>query len=172
MSLIVEDGTARADAEAYASVAEADSYHSKRGNDLWATMTTAEKEEALRRSADYMVANWRFSWLGMRVDMHQALDWPRWDVPVTDGGPYGGWFILNTVVPTEVKNANAELAFSAAQGDLDENLDQDLKAVKVGPIAIDFNNHGNRSTIYSKPLSMIACFLQGQGNSKSMVFRT
>ena len=43
MSLIVEDGTGLAGAESYVSVTDADTYHDKRGNTAWATLTTAQK---------------------------------------------------------------------------------------------------------------------------------
>ena len=52
MSLVVEDGTGKADAESYISVADADTYHSNRGNTDWAALTTTEKEQLLRGATD------------------------------------------------------------------------------------------------------------------------
>ena len=54
MTLIVEDGASRADAESLASVEQADLHHSSRGNARWASLTVMEKEQALRRATDYV----------------------------------------------------------------------------------------------------------------------
>ena len=66
MSLIVEDGTGKSNAESYISVADADTYHSNRDNTDWAALTTAEKERLLRIATDYMVAVYRLRWDGYR----------------------------------------------------------------------------------------------------------
>ena len=78
MSLIVEDGTGRADAESYASVSVADAYHTARGNTAWAALaTTALKEAALRKATDYLGQTYGLRWKGYRMTTTQALDWPR-----------------------------------------------------------------------------------------------
>ena len=55
MTLVIEDGTGKSNAESYISVADADTYHSNRGNTDWAALTTAEKERLLRIATDYRV---------------------------------------------------------------------------------------------------------------------
>src|SRR5690606_27756416 len=92
MALIVEDGTGLPNAEAYISVADADSYFAKRGNSAWAALTVDAKEVALRLGADYMAAVYGPRWCGERLTDTQALDWPR-----DEQG-----------VPEAVKRANAE----------------------------------------------------------------
>ena len=77
MSLNVETGTGASNSESYASVTNADTYHSNRGNSLWATLTTPEKEQALRRATDYMEQVYRKRWKGVRVNATQALSFPR-----------------------------------------------------------------------------------------------
>jgi hypothetical protein len=83
MALVVEDGTARADAESYCSVAAADTYHANRGNTVWAALTQTVKEQCLRKATDYMVV-YRNAWDGYRKTTTQALDWPRFMVPIKD----------------------------------------------------------------------------------------
>lgn len=82
MALIVEDGTGLAAAEAYASVAEADTYHTARGREAtWTDLDADVKERALRLATDYMQQAYRSLWAGTRKTTAQALDWPRWNVP-------------------------------------------------------------------------------------------
>src|SRR5438874_13139048 len=112
MSLIVETGAGLADAESYASVAAADTRMAALGLTNWATLTTTEREQALRRSTQYIEQAYRARWVGRRVHLTQALSWPRGWVMV-DGFPVNA-----DVVPTEVANACIDLAFKAAAGDL------------------------------------------------------
>src|SRR6266850_1608568 len=119
MALVVEDGTGLAAAESYASVAEADQYHSDRGNAAWAPLATAAKEQALRKATEYMVQVYRQRWASFRTTFVQALDWPRAWVPLIDApGPYGRWtaYVPYNVVPAEVKRACSELALVSLAG--------------------------------------------------------
>ena len=63
MSLIVEDGTGMETAESYASVAQADARLAALGMTNWATLTTTEKEQALRRATVAMARAGRMPWL-------------------------------------------------------------------------------------------------------------
>lgn len=172
MTLIVEDGTGILNSESYIGVADADTYWAARGNDLWAPLTDTEKEEALRRGTDYMVANFRFRWAGYRQFLAQALDWPRVYVPVTDisfgYGPYPTYVPFGTV-PEAVKQACAEIAYRAAAGELDEDLEQGLKSAKIGPIQVDYDTSSNRQKFYSAVYNRISQFLVGQGQRVSLV---
>ena len=54
MTLIVEDGTGKSDAESFASVASADAQMTALGITIWTSLVTEEKEQALRRATQYM----------------------------------------------------------------------------------------------------------------------
>ena len=83
MALTAEDGSIVTGAESLCSVADADAYHSGRGNAAWAALaTTALKEEALRRATDFMRQRYRGRWQGRIVQKGQPQDWPRYDVGV------------------------------------------------------------------------------------------
>jgi hypothetical protein len=85
MALIVETGQAGSTSESFASVADADLYHSNRGNTAWAAIaSTALKEAALRKATDYMEQSYRLRWLGYRHTEAQALSWPRDEVQRSD----------------------------------------------------------------------------------------
>lgn len=78
MALVVEDGTGRADADAYVSVTDADAYLADYGTPAsWSSATTTTKEEAIRRATRAMDALFGQRWKGVRKTQTQALDWPR-----------------------------------------------------------------------------------------------
>jgi len=152
MSLIIEDGSVVPGAASYISVADADAYHAARGNDTWDAVDN--KEAALRKAADYMVQMYRPRWKGYRKSTTQALDWPRemcfLDPSVNGIGAdaysygYGFGFVTvvpNNIVPTEVKNACAELALRAAATDLAPDISRITKDERIGPIAVTYENY-------------------------------
>src|SRR5687767_15226190 len=105
MAIIVEDGTGLSTAESYITVAYADTYHTDRGQTTW-TGTDAAKEAALRRALAYLDGRYGPRFNGLRkLGRDQALMWPR--VGASDSE---GWLIDDTVIPAELKRAQAEAA--------------------------------------------------------------
>lgn len=141
MAIIVEDGTAKVDAESYISVADADSYHSARGNTLW-TGADALKEAALRKATEYMMQAYRRGWKSFRTTSTQALDWPRAWMPIEDA-PYGYGssvaYVPSNVIPVEVKRACAELALIALSADLNPALERTTLSERVGPLEVTYD---------------------------------
>jgi hypothetical protein len=139
MSLITETGAGLVNAESMASVADADAHHAARGNSLWATITTEEKEQALRRATDYMAEMYRTKWKGRRASLTQALDWPRYEVRLDDVGygRYAAYVPVNTV-PKEVIQATCEMAYKAAGGELAPDLQRQVIAKTIGPIKTEW----------------------------------
>ena len=172
MSLITEIGTGATDSESYISVADTDLYHSNLGNTLWATMSTGEKEQALRRATSFMIGRYRTRWLGRRVLTTQALDWPRVGVVLQDFGgamrSYGLFQVDYSIVPNEVKNACAELAFRAASGPLVEDLTKTVTEETVGPITVKYDPNSPQLVRYQQVDEMLGVYLTSGGTS-SMV---
>jgi hypothetical protein len=136
MSLIIEAGAGLPSADSYASVAAADARCVALGVTDWAPRSESEKEVALRRATQFMLANYRKRWAGRRVYQAQALDWPRWNVVVDD------FPVLSTIVPVEVVNACIDLAVRAARGeellpDLETGNNQ-VKRDKTGPLETEY----------------------------------
>lgn len=73
MALTVEDGTGVAAADSYESLAAVNAFHAARGNVQWAQALDWEKEQALRRAADYLDV-WHVR--GDRLLPTQGLAWP------------------------------------------------------------------------------------------------
>lgn len=163
MTLIVEDGSGLANAEAYISVADADTHHANRGMTNWATMSTNEKEQAIRRAADYMGQAYRLRWAGYRMTDAQALDWPRFEVPRADAGYSGYAYYANDVVPAEVVRANAELALRAAAGELTADLDAAVIEETVGPITVKYAQGDTKLKRYPVIDRMLNPLLAGGG---------
>lgn len=162
MALIVEDGTAKADAESYASVAAADTYHANRGNTAWAAIaTTALKEAALRKATDYMGQCFLTRWKGYRYSTTQALDWPRSMVPMPGG--YGVTYYATNAIPVAVINACCELALRASAGDLAEDTAQEIIREKVGQLETEYQPGSRAGARYPAITRLLGPLLTGSG---------
>jgi hypothetical protein len=165
MGLIVETGTGSATSESYASVAFADAYHAARGCAPWATLNTAQKEEALRRATDYIEQVYGLSFQGVRVNSTQALSWPRGFVVIH------GYGIESTTIPQILINATAELAFKSAQGNLAPDVSQGVKREKVGQLEVEYMN-GSSSVIRFRAIDNILAPIltaSASGASKGLI---
>lgn len=161
MALVVEDGTGRADAESYCSVAAATAYHAARGNAAWAALADdTVREQLLRKATGFMAS---YGWKGTRVAGAQALDWPRIGVAAN------GFLVPSDVVPLAVQQACAELALRAASADLAPDLGPLATRVKVGPIEEEYAEGGRQSTVYVAVSIMLGAYLAGGSGSISLV---
>jgi hypothetical protein len=164
MALVVEDGTGLANAESYASVADADTRLAARGFALWDTMSEAEKEQALRRSTDYMVQVYRNRWAGTRVTTTQALDWPRIDVPRLDvAGSYSEY--PSDELPAEIVWACIDLAYKGAGGPLTPSaLGRKTVREKVDVIEVEYDKNAPQYPIYKDIDDALRMFLKSLGS--------
>lgn len=169
MALETETGSGSATAESFCSVADADTYHAARGVTLWATLTTAEKEQALRRATDFMGQTYRLRWSGYRKTDTQALDWPRYNAPKPDStvGRFMAYY-SDSIVPVEVRNACAELAFRAASGELAADVGQAVTERTVGPITTKYAAGSVAVKRYVAVDRLLAPLLADGGNSSSV----
>jgi hypothetical protein len=163
MALEVEDGTGKSTSESYVSVADASTYHTARGNTAWAALTTdALREAALRKATDYMRQAYRSRWQGYKVNEDQALDWPRYNVEVE------GYAVDSDIVPTEIKNACAELALKASSADLNPDLTQGVLSEQVGNIQVTYDKGSPQFVRYRAIDAIIAPYLKAGGGGCSM----
>lgn len=135
MALIVEDGTGLANAESFASVAEADAYHAKRGNAAWAALTEQVKEQLLIKATDYVENTFAASWTGVSLGLTQALSWPRRYAPIAG---YVNTFYSG--VPKALKEATIELALIANSTPLmPTTTERGKKRVKLGSMEVEYD---------------------------------
>lgn len=173
MTLIVETGAASSTSESYASVADANTYQGNRGETLWTGLLLVEQEQALRRATDYMMQMFRSQWKGYRVNSTQALDWPRDNIMLPDNSyPYAGIsYYPNNSVPQEVVRACIELAFVAAQGDLNPPTEQQKKRTKVGPLEVEYADGSDPRVRYPHVYQMLWPFLSAGAGNNINLFR-
>lgn len=156
MALIIEDGTGRADAESYISVAGADLYHGNRGNSMWQALATERKEQLLRQATDYM-AIYDSQWVGQRAVLGQALGWPR------VGAVVYGQDVASNVVPLPVANACAALALKALSGPLAPDGGQAVKRQKVGPLEKEYQDNTSAKKTFTGVNQMLGGYLGAGG---------
>lgn len=148
MAIEIEDGTGKANAEAYISVADADAYLYARGNLTWSDLAEQAREAALRVACDYMEAAYGPRWAGDRATDTQALSWPR-------TGREG--------VPVAVQRANADLAVRAAAGPLLADQGAQVKSETVGPLSVTYADGARQSVRYAAVDAMLAALLRPAG---------
>lgn len=150
MSLIVEDGTGKSDAESYCSVAFADTYWTNRNDAIWPALDVPSKEAALRRATTFMIQLYRMRWKGRRVLITQALDWPRVGVILEDFGgsqgrngfgSYGLFQVSYQIVPNEIQASCAEMAYRTMTNadELAPDLTPMVLSEAVGPLKVTYN---------------------------------
>jgi len=157
MSIIVEDGTGKADAESFCTVIYADAYHLARGNTAWAALATEAKEQALRNATDYMLQMFRARWQGYRVTDTQSLDWPRYNVIVD------GYYVDSDIVPDIVQRACAEFALRASSGVLWADETQAVASEAVGSISVTYRVGSPQRTRYPAIEALLAPYLRAGG---------
>jgi len=115
MALTVEDGTGLANADAYISIADAETYFANFGRvtTTWNALDTAAKESKVRSATQHLDRYYGGGFSGFRADRDQSLEWPRRGA-VDDNG----WTIDSDAVPVVVQRAMAELALRAAASEL------------------------------------------------------
>lgn len=169
MSLIIETGTGASTSESFCSVADADTYHSNLGNTAWASLITAAKEQALRKATNYLEQRYRQSWKGIRINATQALSWPRFGVylePFLNGAvseyPY---LMASNIVPTEVKNACAELALKSSTETLSPDLTRGVLREKVDVLEVEYDKYSPEYTRYTAIENMIKPLFANQSSA-------
>lgn len=165
MALIVETGTGSATGESFCSVSDALAYHAARGNATWATITTTQQEQALRRATDYMEAVYSQRWAGTRTTSVQALSWPRYNVFVN------GFVTLSSSIPRAVINACSELALRAAAGELLSDSTQQKTRTKVDVLEVEFDKYSPQSTQYLAITALLAPYFESGSGVEVKVVR-
>lgn len=168
MTLVTEDGTAKADAESFCTVAAATTYHAARGNAAWAALSSdTVREQLLRKATDYIEQVYRLRWAGCRKTTTQALSWPRYDVPVKDAQL--AQYYSHTIVPTQVINACAELALKAASSELAPDVGRLKKRVRVDVIETEYADGATPYTRYRAIDNMLESLLATTGMTMNVV---
>lgn len=165
MALVVEDGTGLSNAESYISVADAETRLGNLGDTTFAALSTAAKEQALRKATIYMEGAFRSRWKGTRLLRAQALSWPR------HGATVDGYNLDSDMVPTEVANACADYALKASTSELLADQERAVVREKVGSLETEYSEFSSQSKRYLLIDRTLAPFLRG-GLSMGCVVRS
>ena len=156
MTLVVEDGTGKVNAESYVSVTDADTYHSNLGNADW-TGVTAVKEAALRKATQYMQQMYSDRWTGYRNTSTQALDWPREYVEIK--GLRYTEYVEDTDIPQEMVNACAALAVRALSDDLIPDQERAVVSESIDVISVTYSEFSAQQKRYPEVDKMVAKYM-------------
>lgn len=168
MPFIVETGAGDPNAESYISIAEADAYFESIGNTSWGVLPFGQKEAALRRATNYMLETYQLRWKGRRTNVHQALDWPRWDVQAGNLLGTGAEMLSPSAIPVAVRRVTALFALQSVAGSLSPVLKPPIVSKTIGPIKVVYDVTAQLVDKYTAQEKMLAPYLKG-GVSGSMV---
>jgi hypothetical protein len=174
LTLIKEDGTAKVDANSYASVADADAYHE---GHLYATAwtgATADKKAAALVMATRLIDS-LFQFRGVKATGTQALQWPREGCPDPDASPsaVGQRWVSPSVVPKVVVEAVCETARSLIIEDRTANpMGEGLKFTGLGELQQSFDKSDRRPMVPRLVIAALGKFgVWAQGQSGAVPLR-
>lgn len=152
MSLIVENGTGLANADAYTGLVHFKEYCSHRGY-RWEDAEDFAIENAIRLATGYIDTIGRYK--GARLLEGQSLEFPRSDL--TDWSDY-----TIAGVPERVKHACIELAFKALSESLYKDLDRGGRVVSesVGPISVSYAADAPAGKVFVYAKNMLLPYLR------------
>lgn len=159
MSLIVEDGTGKSDADSYDTVANASVYHAAYGNTEWADAAEAAQEIAMRQAFRYQ--NVSYDWEAVKTTSTQSGAWPR-----TGATDASGYLIAPDAIPNQVKQAQYELALKALSESLlsDVSGEDKLSRVKVDVIEVEYSPATGSQKRYAMADNLLRAFVLGNKN--------
>lgn len=152
MALVVEDGTAKADSNAYDTAANANAYYTDQGYTETATDAT------VIRGSRALDGRYRASLKGEKTLPGQAMAWPRDDMDDEDGNPIGA-----NEIPDAWKFAAFEMA-RAIGADQSVSGESSIKSVKAGSAAVEFSSPLFVRTVLSHVDELVGPYLSGAGN--------
>lgn len=137
VTLIVEDGTGKSDANALITLAWLKEYFDGRGVS-YAGHTDDQLNGAIVRASAFLAS--AYQWQGIKVNQRaQTMPFPRTGVFDREG-----WNVLQDEIPREVKAACCEIAIyeAANPGGMNPNvvLAEKVTSEQVGPIRVEYAN--------------------------------
>jgi hypothetical protein len=169
LSMLVVATAGAANANSYATLIEADSYHKTHlYNTDWITADDWKKESALiwaTRLLDEQV-----EWEGYVYNREQALRWPRSEVSERDAR----YYFDNTTIPTFLKQATAELARHLLAGDRTQERSIGIQSVTADTVAVVFDKHDVKPILPPSVRSIVEPYgrVKGPGSGTAELVRT
>jgi len=153
ISVVVETGAIIANANSYVTTAEIDTWIETNPHDsTWDDLTDAQKNGYCVMAC--RVLDEQIDWDGWQTDADQALDLPRSGMTDKNGNA-----IENDEIPTDVKNAQCELARLLVIADRTADADTaGFKEIGVGSIKLVINKADRVPVLADAVWNMIQWF--------------
>lgn len=152
LTFIPETGQGIPNANSYVTVEEADAYLEANIHawTSWSVLDTDVKEALLIWSTRYL--DQRVDWNGGLTTQGQSLRWPRERVRDADG-----FWVDNDVIPSQLKAAVIELAYSLLTTDpTAPTSSAGLEKLKVDVIELQFTKYYTAAAVPSNVLALLA----------------
>lgn len=156
LTLIIEDGTGKPDANAYASIEEANAYFDTRPrSDAWDNLDDDAKTVLLVHAARILDSG--MTWDGEPLVSTQALAFPRVIADSSVG------------VPATIKIANFELAIALNDTDIAaDSAMAGISSIEVGPIKVTADQVRAKPTIPKFVADLVAPYGAPRGQSSNV----
>lgn len=155
MAIVVEDGSIVTGANSYVSAADLTTYATARGITL-----TVSGDILLIKAMDYLES---LSYIGIKRLYSQGLQWPRVYAMID------GYYTSSDVIPTELKNAQMQLAISIDEGNNPlATLSQAVKREKIDVIEVEYMDGSSAAPIIKTVSAMLWKLLSG-GNGGNVI---
>ena len=164
MALIIEDGSIVANANSFVTAVELAAYAALRGVTI--SGVTATQESLLILAMDYIKGR-ESNMKGHRVTQAQELPYPRYEVS------YHGFYLASNTIPSQLKNAQIELAIQAGNSELlISETTTNLESFNVdGVYSESYFNGGAWSTVRTDKADAYLDVLMQNGNSYNILTR-
>ena len=153
VTVIVEDGSIVANSNSYVSIATIDEWVLTNPHDItWTGLSNANKNGYAIMSC--RVLNEQIDWDGWQADADQSLDLPRSGMVDKNGNA-----IDSDEIPSEVKNAQCELARLLVIGDRTADNDMSgFKQIEVGSIKLVADKNDRPVVLANSVFAMVRFF--------------
>lgn len=155
MALTVQTIDGLDTANTYIDIAYFDEYHTARGNDITA-LTDTIKEQLIIKAMDYLENVFYGLWVGEELNDTQSTAFPR----VVD---------YETILPKQIKEAQAVLALKANDGELMEDLEQSVKREKLDVLEVEYNDYASAQKRYLSVYALLKPYLDASIYTRKVV---
>jgi hypothetical protein len=155
MALIPQDITGLDTANTYIDIDYFKDYHDQRGNDISA-LTDTVIEQLIIKAMDYMESVFYGAYKGEQLNDTQSTLFPRIIDDVT-------------VLPKNIKDAQAILGLKANDGELMEDQDKSIKKEKLDVLEIEYDEYSSPQKRYLFVYNVLKPYLMGSTSTKKVV---
>ena len=169
MALVVEDGSGKANANAFVAADAVSDYATAIGNTAWGAAAPAEQEAAIVRATLYLRNEQRYPYRGTKRSYGQRLPWPRSGAVERRGLP-----VPEDAIPPAILDACCELAIRELEspGSLQPDAARGgaVASESVGPISTSYAPDAPTETVIRVVAGLLAPLLRCEADELPVPF--